>query len=494
MARFCLIALVLTSAGVLPACNSATRLRLRRHSGRPGRFSACASLPARSRAVAPAVSQLIRCAEFPLEFFLIVLSRALSLYLCLSLSLSLGAAVAVSAVEEEHPDDMDIDRTHFEDPALKEDPVATGPHSEIEAAWILPDSQDGSKRPLHIESHPLSQATPLFSLPLWSRLMLSKSLRLPIAELPVGRTNDLLVALANSGSTMFNVTHIEAELMDADGKQILLTFGKYDYGQSLGPREQRSFRFPMPLDKEQALGDYTLVARAYYMSRTKDPFVSVVVNDIAELVPPLPTGEFAKMLQVGLGGLAMLSLVVVTVSRRAGGQTLQPECPTPLGSTRTSRGPHAASRCLTLPHAASLSDAPRARVACLVATGQVGARREQGRQLSEEGGEEGGVGVGTLRREQRVAIGHPPCGHGEQVAQEGQEEGVSERAWKGVGGLERVGSGAAWTAWRAAARRSAVQRCSGAAVQRSGVPMAPPRGGNGRERLWACAASDGQMV
>ena len=90
MARFCLIALVLTSAGVLPACNSATRLRLRRHSGRPGRFSACASLPARSRAVAPAVSQLTRCAEFPLEFLLIVLSRSLSLSLSASVSLSLS--------------------------------------------------------------------------------------------------------------------------------------------------------------------------------------------------------------------------------------------------------------------------------------------------------------------------------------------------------------------------------------------------------------------
>ena len=232
--------------------------------------------------------------------------------------------MAVSAVDEEHPDDMDIDRTHFEDPALKEDPVATGPHSEVEAAWILPDSPEGSKQSLRCSFSIHGHISLALSL-LCASLTCDSIAACCVAELPVGRTNDLLVALANSGSTMFNVTHIEAELMDADGKQILLNFGKYDYGQSLGPREQRSFRFPMPLDKEQALGDYTLVARAYYMSRTKDPFVSVVVNDLAELVPPLPTGEFAKMLQVGLGGLAMLSLVVVTVSRRAGEQTLQPE-------------------------------------------------------------------------------------------------------------------------------------------------------------------------
>ena len=60
-----------------------------------------------------------------------------SLCTCLSL-----AAVCVAAEDD---DDMDIDRTHFEDPALMEDPVATAPHSEIEVAWVLPDSPDGSK-------------------------------------------------------------------------------------------------------------------------------------------------------------------------------------------------------------------------------------------------------------------------------------------------------------------------------------------------------------
>ena len=60
--------------------------------------------------------------------------------LLLLLLLALVAAVCVAA-----EDDMDIDRTHFEDPALMEDPVAKGPHSEIEASWILPESLDGSK-------------------------------------------------------------------------------------------------------------------------------------------------------------------------------------------------------------------------------------------------------------------------------------------------------------------------------------------------------------
>ena len=127
------------------------------------------------------------------------------------------------------------------------------------------------------------------SLPL---SLLSRPRFRPPAEIPVGRTNDLLVALANSGSSMFNVSHIEGELMDAEGKTIVLSLGKTEYGQSLGPREQRSFRFPMPLDAEQKLGDYTLVARAFYNKRDKSPFVSAVVNDSVELVPPLdPAGH-----------------------------------------------------------------------------------------------------------------------------------------------------------------------------------------------------------
>ena len=75
------------------------------------------------------------------------------------------------------------------------------------------------------------------------------------AEIPIGRTNDLLVALANMGSKMFNVTHIEGELQDAKGSgEVLISLGRTDYGQSLGPKEQRSFRFPMALGAEEKLG------------------------------------------------------------------------------------------------------------------------------------------------------------------------------------------------------------------------------------------------
>ena len=119
---------------------------------------------------------------------------------------------------------------------------------------------------------------------------------------------------------MFNVTHIEGELQDAKGSgEVLISLGRTDYGQSLGPKEQRSFRFPMALGAEEKLGEYTLVARVYYMNREKEPFVTLAVNDGAELVPPLPTGDLARMVQIGLGVAGVLVLVVIVVKALFGG-------------------------------------------------------------------------------------------------------------------------------------------------------------------------------
>lgn len=54
----------------------------------------------------------------------------------------------VAAEEEETPVD-DVDRTDFTDPALQEDKVfaATGPHSEIESAFIMPENPEASTPP-----------------------------------------------------------------------------------------------------------------------------------------------------------------------------------------------------------------------------------------------------------------------------------------------------------------------------------------------------------
>ena len=75
---------------------------------------------------------------------------------CVLLAFCLVVAAVCVAAEDDNADDMDIDRTHFEDPALMEDPVAKGPHSEIEASWVLPESPDGSK--LLLRAQPCASA------------------------------------------------------------------------------------------------------------------------------------------------------------------------------------------------------------------------------------------------------------------------------------------------------------------------------------------------
>lgn len=196
------------------------------------------------------------------------LSHRVARFLLLALVLT-SAAVAVSAQDEVNTDDIEIDRTDFTEEHLKSDEElgATEAHGDIEPAWIFPESPD--------------------------------------SKLPVGGTTDLLVALANGGARMFNVSHMEAQLLDAAGAALKLP--RVEYGQPLGPHEQRSFRYPIFLDKEAALGEYTLVSQIYYNTRDKEPFVSLVCNETVELVPPLPTGDAQMlMLQAGLGVVGVL--------------------------------------------------------------------------------------------------------------------------------------------------------------------------------------------
>jgi hypothetical protein len=138
-------------------------------------------------------------------------------------------------------------------------------------------------------------------------------------EVPVGVSSDLLVALTNGGSKMFNVSRIEARLTATSGGRTV-KLDTYEYGQSLGPNEQRSFRFPMPLDRETPLGEYTLVASCYYNTRDKEPFVSEVVNEAITLTPEPPDKEgLMRMIQMGMGGLGTLLLLGVVAKGVAGG-------------------------------------------------------------------------------------------------------------------------------------------------------------------------------
>jgi hypothetical protein len=195
-----------------------------------------------------------------------------------------SAALMVSA-DEEPLDPDDVDRTDFSDPALEEDKapaVATGPHSEVDSASIFPELPDG--------------------------------------KIPVGVTNLMLASLANSGGKMFNVSAIEGVLENEDGVT-LQKFKRWEYGEPLGPREQRSFRYPFKIDGEIAPGSYKMGFKVYYNNRDKDPFLSEVYNETTELIPEPPSYEARmRMIQLGAGGLAVLLLVGLLMSLMPGGK------------------------------------------------------------------------------------------------------------------------------------------------------------------------------
>jgi len=194
-----------------------------------------------------------------------------------------SAAVVVSeeaATEEYGYPTEDVDRTDFTEEHLKTDKVieATIPHSDIEVSWIFPESPD--------------------------------------SKLPVGGTTDLLVALANGGAKMFNVSRVEARLNDASGS-LAIKLPRIEYGQSLGPHEQRSFRYPLTLEKEAVQKEYTLVAKVFYNTRDKEPFVSPIVEETVELVPPLPTSDMQRViLQMVLFAIGVL-IFGITMIRSA---------------------------------------------------------------------------------------------------------------------------------------------------------------------------------
>lgn len=138
------------------------------------------------------------------------------------------------------------------------------------------------------------------------------------AEVSIGGITDLLVAMSNNGAKMFNMSHVDVQLLSADGK-VYKELGRYEYGQPLGPREQRSFRYPMELDADTKLGEYTMVALAYYNDKQKSPFFSEVVKEPVTLVPALPDRKAQlHMVQVGLGAVGVL-LIVASAAKLLGG-------------------------------------------------------------------------------------------------------------------------------------------------------------------------------
>jgi len=207
----------------------------------------------------------------------------------LLLALLMTSTVLVVTAEEETPVD-DVDRTDFSDPSLNADldkvKQATGPHSEVEAASLLVDLVND--------------------------------------KVPVGVSSYLLVSLANLGSKMFNVSAVTGTLSGADGK-VLQKFAKQQYGDALGPKEQRSVRFGFEPDEETAPGQYKLEFQIFYNNRDKDQFVETVFSETAELVPKPPSMDAKLLLIQVVGGGALLLVLLMLGLRSMGGKGSKPE-------------------------------------------------------------------------------------------------------------------------------------------------------------------------
>lgn len=183
------------------------------------------------------------------------------------------------ATAEESPlAEDDVDRTDFTEEHLKaeNDMGPLGSHSDVEPASLLPDISDG--------------------------------------KVAIGTTNHLLVSLANMGAKMFNITHIDGTAESSAGGKPY-KFKKLSFGQSLGPREQRSFRFPFtPSEELVSAGEYTVAFKVYYQNREKDKFVDVVYNETLTMVPKPLSIDATEFIPYAVGSAIILLLVFLASS------------------------------------------------------------------------------------------------------------------------------------------------------------------------------------
>lgn len=199
------------------------------------------------------------------------------------LLLMTSSTVLMVSAEEETPVD-DVDRTDFSDPSLDADldkvKLPTGPHSEVEAASLLVDLVND--------------------------------------KVPVATTSYLLISLANAGPKMFNVSAVTGSLLSTEGAEVQ-KFAKKEYGDPLGPREQRSVLFGFHPNEETPLGAYKLEFKVYYNNRDKDQFVDTVYAEAAELVAKPPSMEFQLLVIQSIGGCALVLLLVLLLVTKLGG-------------------------------------------------------------------------------------------------------------------------------------------------------------------------------
>ena len=108
------------------------------------------------------------------------------------------------------------------------------------------------------------------------------------AGLPIGVPSYLLVSLANLGPKMFNVTKINGIVSDVKSGKALANFTRRMYGDPLGPREQRSFRYPFVPNKKLSPGEYQMTFSVFYANRDKEGFSTEVYSGKQVLVRASP--------------------------------------------------------------------------------------------------------------------------------------------------------------------------------------------------------------
>ena len=91
-----------------------------------------------------------------------------------------------------------------------------------------------------------------------NRLLAERRVGQVLARQSAGSSSQTTRA-ANTGSKVFNVSHIQGKLTTSSGKTIR-ELPRFEYAQQLGPREQRSLRYPLPIDAEMPV-----VTQVYYI-------------------------------------------------------------------------------------------------------------------------------------------------------------------------------------------------------------------------------------
>merc|ERR1711957_882409 len=91
---------------------------------------------------------------------------------------------------------------------------------------------------------------------------------------------------------------------DVKSGKALANFTRRMYGDPLGPREQRSFRYPFVPSKKLSPGEYQMTFSVFYANRDKQPFSTVVYNEKNVLVAGPPEKSELPLTEIAMAAAA----------------------------------------------------------------------------------------------------------------------------------------------------------------------------------------------